>query len=581
MKKLLLSAISFCAMALCANAQEVRFLGEMQVSKISNDGKTIVATDMDGNAYVYDYDTDETTMHEAGFDIETGLYTPRYFFGFGRACADNGMMVGAIDECTPAYLQNGEWKALPIPAELHKPGFMSQADDITADGKRICGVLANAAFGSDGDVTIVPCIWDRKADGSYSDPVVLPYPKMDFTGRVNQYVTARAISADGKTIIGQVTDYSGFYVLPIVFKQDAKGEWSYEVICKSLVYNEETVWPVIPEEPKEVDPTDYMDAAHAAAYLAAVAAHDQAVDDYWMNYDYENPENNVYPDDVDLSLYVTDVEGYNAAVEAYNAAAIAYNEALEKFWEMQGDPENIYGPAFEFNNLCLSADGRYYATMYGMPDDSDPFAWFPQMIYKTIIVDLQDGNKIIECPQTDVSPVCFLADGTLVMSTPIMDTTRDAILWKAGSAPETLLDHIAATNPAAAQALRDEWTYNLAEIDWDTYDMIQGEEVCWLGTCIANPSGTVWTGWQSNNFYGVDDWYTLGWCMNVGGADAINSTKATANSIKSYIVTDLSGAVLYKGADAAAAKRALVRGVNIVTNVMADGKTDSYKFIKK
>lgn len=580
MKKTLLFAFAFCAMALGASAQGLQLINGMSISKISNDGKIAAATDDMGNAWIFDGTTNEYTIFEAGFDELTMVSSPRYFFGFGRACDDSGRMVGAIDECTPGYYQNGEWVALPIPEEIHKPGMMSQADDITPDGKRICGVLAAAGFGSDGTM-IKPCIWDMKADGTYGDPVLLPCPELDFTGRAPQYVTARAMSADGKTIIGQVVDYSGFYLLPIVYKQNAEGEWSYDVICKNLVYNEEIEWPVIPNEPKEVDPTLYMDEASKAAYEQAVADHDAAVDEYWAK-QWAGEDPGEYPEDVDLSLYVTDAAAFNAAVEAYNAAAEAYNNAINQFFEMTGDPNIMYGHQFEFNTLCLSADGRYYGALYGVEGEPDPDDWwgFPSFDYKAVFIDLQDGNKVYECPVNNCAPTCFLADNTMVLSNPANDYTRDAYIWKLGQEPVSLLSYLETANPTAAQELKEEWTHTPFDGYDENWEPLPGEPVCMLGTCVASPDGTVWGGWQSNNFMDVENWYLMGWYYDLKTTTAISNTKLDS-AVKSYTVTNMAGVVLYRGADTAAARQALSRGVNIVTTLKANGETESFKVTKK
>lgn len=582
MKKLLLLAFA-CVMACGANAQEAfRFIGEdgLQFSKISNDGKIMATTDMDGNAIIYNYDTDETTIYSSDYNFETDSYSPHYFFGFGRGCADNGMMVGAIDECTPGYYQNGEWIALPVPAEVHKPGMMSQADDITPDASRICGVLAAAGFGSDGTM-VTPCIWNKNADGTYGMPVVLPYPEKDFTGRAPQYVTARCISNDGKTIVGQVTDYSGWFLFPIIYKEDAKGEWSYQMLT-NLVVNENAEWPVIPAEPKEVKPTDYMDDAHAAAYEVAVAEHDAAVDEYWQKY--WSGEEAEYPADVDLALYVTDVEGYNAAVTAYLAAAEAYNEAQNKFWDMGGDPECVYGRNFEFNTLSLSADGRYYGAMFTVEEpDDDPMAWFPfKMVAKTVALDLQNDNAMIECPLADCAPTCFLQDGTLVLSAPAGTYTRDTYLWKLGQEPISLAKELETSNPAAAKELKENSTHKLVggydeENDWAP---IEGDEVCMVGTAVATPDAKVWVGWQSNDFYGEDSWYLMSWCLNLNAATGINTTSVN-NTVQNYTVTNMAGVVLYRGANKAAANKAMGKGVNIITSTKANGETETFKIIKK
>lgn len=580
MKKTLLLVAAFFAATIGAMAQAYDFFDGVQLTKVTNDGKLMFATDDQGNAMVVNRNTGDVEIYEAGFDAERELYTPRYFMGFGRAASQDNRVVGAIDECTPGYYQNGSWTALPMPAELQKPGLMSQADDITPDSKRICGVMAGAGFGAEDAIMVLPCYWEMQADGSYSMPISLPYPEKDFTGRAPQYVTARCISADGKTIVGQVVDYSGFYVFPIVYRQDAEGNWSYDMCCNDLIYNKDAQFPVVPAEPKPVDPADYMTPEKAAEYSAALLAYEEAVSAYWEeffagNYDLE------YPTEPDVANYVTDVEGYNAAVAEYNALAEAYNTAFNQLYDMFGDPTVMYGKAFEFNTIAMSPDGRYMAQAFTEEGEPDPDSWFPKMIFKTIVVDLQNGNTFTTGPE-NMAPNCFLADGTLVMSTPATDYTRDSYLWKHdGTEPTRLLSYLETASPAAAQEFKENWTYQLyGNYNWETDVQEEGETVCWTGSCIATPDAKVWVGWQLNSFMNVEDWYLRSYYLDLSDANSINNTTLT-NKVESYTVTNLAGVVLYRGADKAAARQSMAKGINIITSLKTDGTTESFKVTKK
>lgn len=579
MKKLLLLAAAFCAMTLTASAQVLNILDNVQISKVSNDGKLIYTTDQEGNALVVNLATGEQEYYEAGYDMERNLYTPRYFFGFGRGCSDTQRIVGALDECTPAYFENGDWKALPMPAELQKPGLMSQADDITPDNKRICGVMAHASFGVSNETMVVPCYWDLQADGTYSMPIALPCPELDFTGRAPQYVTARAISADGKTIVGQVTDYSGFYVFPIVYRQDAEGKWSYDMCCNDMIYNKDAQFPLVPEEPKWVDAEDYMDDAAKAAWAAALAQYEEeaaiAQEEFMAgNYEYPWPE---YPE---IGNYVSDKEAYNAAMDAYTTANDAYQEALNALYEMWDDPTIMYGPSFDFNTVMLSADGRYMSQGYLIEGEADPFAWFPSMDYYAIVVDLKNGNKVTTLPK-DYTPSCFLADNTLVVATPVEGCCRDSYIWNPINGEfKSVMSYWETVSPAAAQIYKEEMTFStVAGYDEETWDPIEGDKVCKTGNCFATPDAKVWVGWTTaDDFFGVD-WYARSYALELGNNTGIKET--ALNSVESYVVTNMAGVTLYRGSSKAAARQAMQRGVNIFTAVKANGETESVKINKK
>lgn len=580
MKKTLLLAAAFCAMTISSSAQVLNILDNVQISKVSNDGKLVYTTDMDGNAIVVNLATGDQELYEAGYDAERDLYTPRYFFGFGRGCSDSQRIVGAIDECTPGYLENGTWTALPMPAELLKPGLMSQADDITPDNKRICGVMAGASFGAMNETMVLPCYWEMQADGSYSMPIALPHPELDFTGRAPQYITARAISADGKTIVGQLTDYSGFYIFPIVYRQDAEGNWSYDMCCNDMIYNKDAQFPLVPEEPEYVNAEDYMDDAAKAAWAAALAQYDEEAaiaQEEFMNGNYEYP----WPEYPEIGNYVSDKEAYQAAMDAYNTANDAYQAALNALYEMWDDPNIMYGPSFEFNTVMLSADGRYMSQAYFIEGEPDPDAWFPSMDYKTIVVDLQNGNAVTTLP-TDYAPSCFLADNTLVLSSPASAYSRDSYLWKQGDTePKSVMSYWETASPEAASMYKEEMTFDgMAGYD-EEWNPIVGDKICKTGTCVATPDAKVWVGWLSaDDFVGVEDWYLRTFALELGSSTGIDKN-ALNNVAESYVVTNMAGLTLYRGSSKAAARQAMQRGVNIFTVVKANGKTESVKINKK
>lgn len=138
---------------------------------------------------------------------------------------------------------------------------------ISWDGSRICGIVANPRDYNmdeyDPDLQTMmylPIYCDvDPATGIPGDPVFLPTPNKDFFGTVPSYCTAVWISDDGKRILGQVIDNSGFYIYPIVYRQLENGSWDY------ILPSEELFNPNNLEIPKYPVPT--MKAPQAEDYI--------------------------------------------------------------------------------------------------------------------------------------------------------------------------------------------------------------------------------------------------------------------------------------------------------------------------
>lgn len=574
MKKTLLLFGSMLAASFNTSAQTLNFFEEMQISKMSKDGKILLATDYEHNLSIYNANTDEYTFVMSDYNPDVDYYSPSVNLGFGRAFDNANRFVCSYDECTPAIYDNGKWVMLPIDEAVHQAGHFNSADDITPDGKRICGGVAPSTMTLGDKIMMVPVIWDQNADGSYGMYKVLPYPELDFTGRVPQYITARAISENGKVIVGQIVDYSGFYPLPIVYRENADGEWTYEIIGGDLVYNPETVWPEWPVEPVAPNPVDYMTDAEKAAYDQAVADHDAAVDAYW------NGEIADYPEDVNPADYITDPAQYNTDRAAYDEAYEAYNIAINNFFDVLYDPSVTTGANYQFNDVFLSADGKYYVSTIISEGEADPMSWFPKSNFSPIRFDLTDNSYVVS-PLTDAGPTCVLADGSAFCSSPADDYTRDACIWSTDGEIKPLLSHIEALSPAAAQLVKENMTYTLAVYDEETWEVVPGEEVTMMGTPIANADGTIIGGWQYNGFYDAGDWMVNGYVLDLQLDDPSKIESVSTAKADTYVVTNVDGKEMYRGNSMPAARKALANGINLITSVMSDGSTKTIKVIKK
>lgn len=574
MKKTLLLIFSMLTASFTASAQTLNFFEGMSISKMSKDGKILVATDNEHNLAVYNANTDSYTFVMAEYNENLDFFSPSVSLGFGRAFDNANRFVGSYDECTPAIFDNGEWTMLPIDDDAHKAGHFNSADDITPDGKRICGGIAPAAMGLGDYVMMVPVIWEQNPDGSYAMYKVLPHPELDFTGRVPQYITARAISEDGKVIVGQIVDYSGFYPMPIVYRENADGEWTYEIIGGDLIYNKDTEWPEWPTEPNAPNPVDYMTADEKAAYEQAVIEHDAAVDAFW------NGEIEDYPADVEPADYITDPTQYNADYAAYQEAYDAYNIAVNNFFDVLYDPTVTTGANYEFNDVFLSADGKHFVSTLISEGESDPMSWFPTMNFSPIRFDLSDNSYTISS-LTDAIPTGVLADGTALCASPANDYTRDASVWSTDGEVKSLLSHIEGISTAAADLVKENMTFTLATYDEETWEVVPGEEVTMMGTPIANADGSVFAGWQYNGFYDAGEWMVNGYVLDLSSVDPTNIASASNAKAGTYVVTNVDGKVMYRGSSMPEARKAMANGINIITSVTTDGNSNTIKVIKK
>lgn len=294
-----------------------KVLPMQNITKMSPDGRYVVV-EAYGSMEIIDLETDKTYIYTAGAEFDEEQYTS----GNGRAWSSNGIMVGCTTTIgTPDYWQNGEWKSLPNPdnRQIYLTG-------INTDGTMICGTVS--VIPSDNypsDLLIVPAYWTLNDNGEWSEPQFLPFPMLDFTGRVNMYVYAHVISADGKTMFGHTKDYSGFRSFPIVYELGEDGKWSYRTVADDLVNPSKYEFPEYPSEddlPEFPEPTNYMNAEQLEDYNDALA-----------NYRENGWDPDLYPEVYD---YMTDEmwAKYQEDKVAYDQKAQEYNEKIEAFFTM-------------------------------------------------------------------------------------------------------------------------------------------------------------------------------------------------------------------------------------------------------
>lgn len=578
MKKNLLFATAAMAMAsFSVSAQNISFVENAIIEKASEDGRYLVGVDQ-GTLYFIDVQEETVETYDCG---EDGI-SPYYGIGFGNIFAEDGTMVGNIDFATPAILKNGEWKPLPIKEEDGVQGKNNSADGITPDGKRICGGIAPEAMGMDAkDVMLAPVIWEKGADGEYGMYKKLPYPTEDFTGRLPQYVTARSISDDGKTVIGQVVDWSGFFPMPIVYREQANGEWTYELIGRELVYDVNAVFPAYPSyEPRYPDAADFMNEEEQNAYNEAMDAYNQAVMDYWMGVSDIYPEWPMYEN----YMGTESAAAYGTAMDTYQVEYAAYEDSVNVFNEVYFDPNVVYNTSYEFNNLAMSRDGKYYATTFHAVDEENSFPddpWGQIMLSTPLRFNLTNGTYEA-CDNTDAIVSGFMNDGSMLVASSASAMARTTYIMPAGTtACTSLYDYVLAKNADAAQLLADNLTFQSSVMDWETWESMPGEEGLYTGTASSNGAGNVIYGWLVNEFYGVDWWY-LSYCLTFDATTGVVKVNTEGNAMITDIsVVDAAGAPVStdKGSVLDVIK-SLGKGVYFVTTTAADGTQKTQKVIR-
>lgn len=531
MKKTLLSLACVLLGGTMAYAQEAAEVGHVYqgvtYNNCSPNGKWLVAN-QETSVYIYDVATG------TNYDFADDTYTKVYFAGYGHSVTDNGMVCGMAQESAEsnaAYFKNGAWVVLPqLSGKL--TGFNS-ANACTPDGSVICGSLGSegADMSTSDRLMLYPVVWTLNADGVYVCQE-LPHPTKDFTGRVPQYVTAIDISADGNTIVGQMVDYSGFYIVPILYTRNAEGAWSYQLLAEDQVYDKEKAanLPEWVEQPVQPRAEDYMSAADVDAYNAAVEAYNEAYqrcvagDLDWSELP-EYPEKGFYiSDQTQAAAYAAAVEKYNKDNAAWYAAFEAFDEALT---------EVTTGKSFEFNSIHITPNGKYILTDLKEPDpDPDPMAWFPESVYTNCVFDLTKVDTPMLTTSSNMLSTGILDNGFFVVAAPKSDYARSSYVATPGSNHLTpIADWCKASgNTAAGEYITSEMLFDLINYVWDEASESYVEETVSdsliTGTGIFSADGKTFVTWLQDP--GTNEYVTYTVNLENSVLNGIQSVKHSA-----------------------------------------------------
>lgn len=458
-----------------------------------------------------------------------------YSIGQGNAINNDGIIVGGISESQPAYWQDGEWNLLPL-AEADTVVFNS-ADAITPDGRRIVGTMACTKWdlNASGQM-LAPVVWTKGEDGKYGMYQRLPQPTRDFSGRIPMYITARSISADGKTIFGQISDYSGMYPCLIVYKEDADGNWSYQTLGQELLYKEGTEFPAWPNyEPKQPNIKNYMSEQELAQYNEAMALYEDSTDLYNQGLIDKYPS---YPLYDDYLKNEAKKEEYTQACDKYEEENEAYRDSTAVFYDVFY--EACTEKAFAFNEVITSENGRYYVCSLSYPDpDGDPLAWSQETITVPVCFDLQaEGAPMTQLDGNDVITCSVLNDGTVFLATPSMEYTRNAYVIPAGSKKAiSFFDWMKAKSLPAYNWMTENLSFDYEGVEYDDDGneiLVNVPDSLIAGTLSVNAEGTVFSAFLWDAWSLADKGQYISYFIDLNPASGVAAPKAEVTEVKVY-----------------------------------------------
>lgn len=443
MRKLLLFGAAALT-AFGATAAEPIIVENSQISAVSPNGEFFVSM-INGQLKVI-------SVADGSVISEWGSYEEEYSIGYGRSIANDGTIVGATP-FSAAYLKNDQWTELNV----LKEGVLNYAQGITPDGKLIVGTVGTSPLTTDDtpEPMMIPAIWERQEDGSYSDCKVLPYPALDFTGRVPMYVMAVSPNDDGTVIAGYLQDYSGFFNQPIIFSRKADGSWEYK-IDNSFCNPQNLTFPPYPGDcPDSPYFQDFMTEEEYNAYQAAISA--------W----YENFEGD-YPDFKDF-MTEEEIAAYDAAVVAWEAERDAWKEEYDAFADVL-DQCQLEGHSIQMNDIIVTpAFDKIYSTTSYVEEDESSWTGVKET-YTPIIIDINTLQFSIKEPE-NVFAIAASENGTILGFKTESYGGRTSHLYLPGAEQSiSLIEYYETVKPEIAAWINENMTHDIEVFDWETWE---------------------------------------------------------------------------------------------------------------
>lgn len=408
--------------------------------------------------------------------------TLEYYLGNGNSISNTGVFVGTeYTAGAPEYYEDGEWIILPT-KESDSVDLETLTNGISPDGNAIVGTVGRNAISYDEDNQMAyPALWLRQDNGRFGMYIDLPAPAKDLMGKIPQRVTAINISADGKTIAGQIVDNSGMMIQPIIFVQDDNGEWSYKLPCDKM-YHPDIELPEDPGAgPQQPNYKDYMTDEEFNQYEEDVAGYfNGTVADY--------PEVGDYMSDEKAAEYAAAMEKWTEESDAFFEKLTEYYEALDLYIDAM--------PLLSMNSSFLSPNGRYLLSSI-----SKGSFWSPE--YYPVLFDLQEDTM-------DISEIEGLAtfvndEGVVMAATSLSGSARAAWMSNDGLKTATpLQDYVKEKNEEIYNFMNDNMRHDFESYDPETYEPVMIENEWFTGTPVATDDlGLIITWCQ--NLWNFDD----------------------------------------------------------------------------
>lgn len=586
-KTLLLSAALMASLSVSAYNSVI---SNMYGQKISPDGKIIVG--------INDYALMINDLSKAsqGTDKSQFVYIQGdeayYGTGNGNCISTVGTIVGNRGDHDASYWIDGEWYQLPVPAD----NATNFAQGITPDGKVICGTIGrNRGADAEGDdfIRSTPCVWELQADGTYGEPVRLPYPTRDFTGRIPQYITAICISNDGNTVVGQVVDGFGAMPQPIVYRRDADNTWSYELLMIDEINPNHVVFPPFPGDgPMMPAAENYLTAAERIEYANALEDwYDSGEDPYDM------------PDAYDF-LGDDSRYAYDKALEEWTKENEIWSEALYAWLDAYNDCEDN-GVMFVFNSVLLSPDGKRYVTaskvvnLGGIPVYDAPrlesgiskHDGNSDTCYTPYMINLEDGSfTVYKTDLIDGINPTDITDDYSILGANDADIIPTAYIFPKGEVKAvTLYDYLTETSPETAAWMKEKMTTQVGTYDPEN-DNFSYEEMLVTGVPHATKDLKTFITTEYVIWDDAGDPYVT-FIMNseydLDAVESINAENAIAASIDAdgilrlateadVTIYDLAGKTVFAAQGVKEAATGLSNGIYIVKAV-ANGNMSTMK----
>lgn len=593
--------LSLLAIASMAKADPTpvpsQILTGFYVSSISANGKWIVGqTDAYDGITIVNLWNNQRWTYENRRGSGTG-YAPAN----GRCVSDDGIVIAEVFD-VPQYW-NGEWHVLPGGVQ---EGQVAILGSITPDGSAIVGSISQTSLSLEDRQMDSPCVWYRKDDGTYGNPVFLPSVGKDLFGNTPQYVHALAVSDDGNTIAGTMRSGNGFFTTPLIYRRDASGTWSGAQIGLDLINPTGRPIPSPVGDYNGPNPPDYEEYLQEEGILLA-----DIENDYYQWYDQQlelGVSEDVIPWLAISEFYPRYMTGENKVEYMLYATEFieAYLPWMEKFNDYSQfiDQLESQGVNFLFNNAYISPDGKkaFYTTQKTSTGTSDDPEFQGVTLYSPVMYNVEEGT--FETFNTDKSLILtsVAADYSVFGQGANID---DKSMYRDGYVfPKAQFESVSV--PVYIQDLGQ-----TAALDWIEDNMYRevvvsvtasGQEVLGerytIGLPVCTPDQSLIAFANSTTYWGVQPEYELVTFLLNTGLDAAavetvvdegssvylsvlpGGVIRTSGPVKAIEIYDLSGKTLFStstsGGDVATG---LSNGLYIVKCIGQDGAVTAKKII--